>query len=467
MRIIENNDTAACVKSLAVEIEVKELQEEIDKTYQEFSKNFDVPGFRRGHAPRKILKMRYGKHLEKQALQSAADQASEEAFKELNLRAASSPKFEEFGELQEGEPFTVRFNIEYFPQFDLAEYTDIRPTVESQHVTEKEIVERLEELRKASASFVSPSQQRGAQEGDVVTISSVGTIDGEPFAEATVENVVIELGSGRFLPGLEDGLIGLNLNEEKEIYLTIPDTYPIEDYRGKEAILKVKLSDLRERLLPEMDDEFAKDLGDFESLDHLKESIRTTLESTLDYRRRLEIREKTREELLRRNPIELPPSMIEARFNYINAIQEMDRRNAGEDPAADSALLNKNREQAEKESRLTLILDEIAKKENIEITEDEYSRFITRLAVQNESDPVWYYQHIERYRLRAYYERLALEEKVLDWVVALGAGEVESNAKKAGVSGSEETPGAITDAEMSDAETSEADSGTDGERDSQ
>ncbi len=454
MKIVENTETSACVKSLKIEVPADDLRVEIDKTYDEFVKNVDIPGFRRGRAPRKILKMRYGKHLEKQALQQAAEQAFEDACKELDLRAASAPQFDEFGEIEEGKEFIVNVNAEFFPEFELADYTKIEPSKKKSRVTEKQVVEQLEELRKAAASFVSPAEPRGAQEGDVLTINSNAQIGEDPFPEATADGINLELGTGRYLPGLEDGLVGMKVDEEKDITVSIPDDYHVEDRRGKEAVLHVKVVDIRERELPELDDEFAKDLGDFETLDQLKEQVKESLKANADARQMQETREKVREELLKLNQFALPPSMIEARFNYINAVQDMDRRNAGAS-GEESGLVSQNREQAEKESRLTLILDEISKKENIEVTPEEYATFISALAERNQSDPAWYYQQIEHYNLRPYYERLALEEKVVDHVIALGKGEVESVAQKAS---EQESGAADTDTESdspapADAET--------------
>lgn len=464
MKIIENTDTAPCVKNLTLEVNSEQLNKEIDETYDEFSEKADVPGFRRGRAPRKILKMRYGRQLEKQAVQQAAEQACEDAFKELDIRAANTPQIDELGDVEAGSGFTFKVNVEYFPPFELASYTDIAPDVEEVKVTEKDIVERLEELRRTAASFITPAEPRGAQEGDVVTINSQATIDGEPFSEATVEDVRIEVGTGRYLPGLEDGLIGTNKGEEKDITLTIPDDYPAEERRGKEAVMHVKVTDIRECLLPELDDDLAKDLGDFESLDDLKKNISATMEAGLELRQSEAAREKIREELLTRNQFALPPSMIEARFNYINAIQDMDSRMAGASPDAanDSGLTGENRDQAEKESRLTLILDEIAKKENIEVTPEEYVTYVSLLAQRNQSDPMWYYQQIEQHQLRPYYERLALEDKVVNHVRAIGAGEVEAAAVSESEEAEQEPPETEAEAEtqVTDAELSEPESET-------
>ena len=472
VKILENIDTAPCVKNLTLEVDSEQLCDEIEETYEEFSQKVDVPGFRRGRAPRKILKMRYGRHLEKQAMQQAAEKACEDAFKELDIRTASTPQVDELGDIEEGSGFTFKVNVEYFPDFELADYTDIKPDTEDVKVTEKEVVERLEELRKTAASFIAPAEPRGVQEADIVTINSQATIDGEPFEEATVEDARIEVGSDRYLPGIEENLVGMEKDEEKDITITIPDNYPVEDRRGKEAVMHVKVTDIRERVLPELDDEFAKDLGDFETLDALKDHIRASLEAGVELRQIQLASQAVRDELLNRNQFSLPPSMIEARFNYINSVQQMDDRMAGapgRGSDGDTGLMAENREQAEKESRLTLILDEIAKKENIEVTPEEYASYISQLAQHNQSDPVWYYQQIEQHQLRNYYERLALEEKVVAHVRALGAGEIESNAKNEDdVEPPESDESAVTasagvtEAEMSDPEADASDAGASG-----
>lgn len=467
MKIVENNDVSACVKNLKLEVEPDQLHTEIEKTYDEFSKNVDVPGFRRGRAPRKILKMRYSKHLEKQAVQQAAEEACEKAIEELGLKTSSQPVVEELGDVEEGKSFTFTVSVEHYPEFELAEYTDVKPDVDAGSVPEKEIVEQLEELRKQAASYNPPAEARPAQQGDLVSVNTTATREGEPFPEATVENITIELGSGHYLPGLEDGLIGANDGDKKEIEITLPDDYPVEANRGQTIVIAAEVLEIKECILPEMDDEFAKDLGDFESLDDLKSHIQKRLEENSELRVREAAAQQAREELLQRNQFPIPPSMIEARFNYINSVQNMDNRLSGSEgaPAEDqeSGLHTKNRDQAEKESRLTLILDEIAKREKLEITPEEYASYITQLAQRGQSDPVWYYQQIERYKLRPYYERLALEEKVVAHVLDLGSGKATSVAQEAEA----ETAPEDDSAEAPATETQETEAGTEtGDKDS-
>ncbi len=453
MKIVENNDVSACVKNLKLEVEPDQLHTEVEKTYDEFSKNVDVPGFRRGHAPRKILKMRYSKHLEKQAVQQAAEEACEQAIKELGLKTSSQPVVDELGEVEEGKSFTFTVNVEHYPDFELAEYTDVQPDVDAGSVPEKEIVEQLEELRKQAASYNPPAEARAAQQGDLVSVNTVATREGEPFPEATVENITIELGSGQYLPGLEDGLIGANTGDKTDIEITLPDDYPVEANRGQTITIAAEVLEIKECILPEMDDEFAKDLGDFESLDDLKSHIQKRLEENSELRVREAAAQQARDELLQRNQFPIPPSMIEARFNYINSVQNMDNRLSGSEGAPgeeqESGLHTKNRDQAEKESRLTLILDEIAKREKIEVTPEEYASYITQLAQRGQSDPVWYYQQIERYKLRPYYERLALEEKVVAHVLDLGSGKVTSVAQ-------EEQPETASESDTPEAPAAEA-----------
>lgn len=433
MKILEQTDIGSCEKSVKIEVPPEDVDKELDGVYSEFMTHAAVPGFRKGKAPRKIVQMKFGKHLSREAVAKAVESAFENAMDELDIKPVNQPEIGDFDADKTGEPVVFEAKFEYVPPFDLAEYKDIRPPKPDSEVPEKEVVETLDRLRENNAMYQTV-EDRAVQENDVATISSKATVDGEPFAEATHDQIPVQVGSGRYIPGFEDEIIGMKKDEEKTFSLTLPDEYPTEAMRGKTAEFEIKVTQIQERKLPELDDEFAKDMGAFGSLAELKDRIREDLSANMEQRAQSQFRQAIRDELLKRNPIPVPPSMIKGRYNLINAFQDMELRRYGQslERAAqeDEALLARNEETAENESRLSLILDKIADEENISISDEDYIRYIAQMAQANQADPATYAQQIQQQGMDNYYRRVALEEKVTDWLADLAQDE-EKPKKKA------------------------------------
>lgn len=440
MKILEQQDTGICTKTLKIEVPTEEIGTELEGVYKEFMDNAQVPGFRKGKAPRNIVKMKFGKHLDVEAREKAIESAFKKAAEELHIKPVTTPKFsdpnlkkdEGEGEGEEipkenkekppvnlDEPIIFEAKFEYIPAIELAEYKDIRPELPPAEVTEKEIVDQINRFREINAMFVT-IEDRPVMETDHVTIDSEATIEGEPFAEATHKEIPIEVGSKRYIAGLEDALIGMKIGDKKEFDLTLTEDYPIEEKRGKTAHFSVELKTIREKRLPELDDEFAKDMGNFETLDELKERVREDLERNQEARQKHQKRQAIREELLKRNAFDVPPSMVRARYNYINALHDMELRRIGTSLEAeakrDEGMLARNEQTAVDEVRLSLILGQIAEKESITVDEHDYNAYIGRIASNSGYDPVHYARRIESQGIKSYYEREALEEKVLDYL---------------------------------------------------
>lgn len=421
MKILETNDSAVCTKNLKIEVTPEEVDAERGDVYQQFMAHAEVPGFRKGKAPKKILRMRYGKHIDKEAIGKAVEKALREAFEEMDLRPVGEPEITEMNDSDPNQPVTFEARVEYIPPFELASYHDIEPQPPSTEVTEKEIDETLDRLRSQNATQVSVDD-RPASEGDNVTIACEATIDGETFQEATHDEIPIELGSKRYIPGFEEELTGLQLNEQKTFSLTLPDDYPEESRRGKEAHFSVTVKQIQETRLPELDDEFAKDMGDFESLDDLKERIRQDLENNKVQQQQQEVRNQIRDELLNRNPIDVPPTMVKGRYNYIMAMQEAELQRMGRTVddmiKEDENFLSRNEKAAEDQVRLSLILEKIADEENIAISDEEFMQYIQQIAMQSGMSPQMFLERLQQNNVEEFYRRQALEEKTLSTLAA-------------------------------------------------
>ncbi len=434
MKILEQQDIGPCTKSLKIEVPPEDITNELEGVYTEFMTHANVPGFRPGKAPRHIVKMKYGKHLDREASGKALETAFEKAAEELNIKPVNQPEIGDIEDMDSGKPIVFEAKFEYVPPFDLAEYNDIKPDKPETEVSEKEVVKTLERLREDQAMYETVDD-RPVQNEDIVTILSKATIDGEPFTDASHDEIPIQIGSKRYIPGFEEELVGLKKDGEKTFKLTLPEEYPNEEMRGKEAEFEVKVKQIQEKKLPELDDEFAKDMGAFESLAELKDRIRDNMRANVEQRAKDALRQAIRDELLKRNAFPVPPSMVKARYNFINAMQDMELRRYGQslENAAkeDEGLLARNEETAENEVRLSQILDKIADEENIVLSDEDYFTYIAQMGQANQADPSMYAERIRSQGLDSYYRRVALEEKVVDMLQKLAEGEAKPKRARA------------------------------------
>lgn len=445
LKILEHSDPAACTKQLKIEIQQDEVTSELDEVYQNFMLHANIPGFRKGKVPRKIAEMRYGKDLYNEAAGKAIEAAYKEAMDELDLKPVSQPQIdpvkEEGEENKEGDlfdktkPIVFEAKVEYMPVPESVDYDGIHVEPGSNEVSEKEVNEVLQNMRERNASLLT-IDDRPVSDNDFVTLSSKATVDGEPFPEATHDEVQVQIGSGRYIPGFEDQLRGMNVDEEKSFTLAIPDNHPVEAQRGKDAAFEIKVKQIQEQKLPELDDDFAKDLGAYETLDELKDRLREDLEKDLEQRRAREVLQGVREQLLEKNQIDVPPSMVERQNQYLQRMADADLRQYGsslrEATQRDEGLLAEYEKRAQDDVKISVLLKAIADEESLEVEDDEFAQFIQRAAQQHGAQPEWFLKRIQDNQMEDHFRQEALEEKVLNWLSEKAAPEAaEKKATKA------------------------------------
>lgn len=423
MKILEHNETSACTKTLKIEVLRNEVEQELDGVYKEFINNAAIPGFRRGKVPRKIAEMKFGKELYGEASSKAMESAFKRALEEMNLKLASQPVLKEVEDEDKdnkNKPLVFEAKFEYLPTPETVKYGDIRVEEGSDEVSEKEVADVLNRLREQNAAFRG-IDGREASDGDFVTISSEATVDGEPFREATHDRITVELGSGRYIAGFEDEIRGMAPGGEKTFSLPIPDDHPIESHRGKTGEFKVKVLEIQEKQLPDLDDEWAKDMGPYESLDEFKQRIREDLAKNREQSKLREMRDSVRSQLLEKNPMDVPGSMVRRRYEYLRRMAEANLRQQGLSLAQmareNEGLLARYEEQAANEVRLSILLKQIAELESMELTDEEFDHYIQQMAGSMGGTPEWLRRRIEDNDVVDYYREEALEEKVLNWLI--------------------------------------------------
>ncbi|NOY53398.1 MAG: trigger factor [Deltaproteobacteria bacterium] len=410
-------DVSPTKKELTVEVSADEISTVLEKSYRTFQKKVKLPGFRAGKVPIRMVRQRFGRDVEEDLVQRLLPSYFDKAVTKAKIQPVDLPVIRSV-HLKEGDPFHFEATVYVLPEFDVRDYLGI--PVPDRKVEEADgVVKRvLETMRDGHAELSSyEDETHAAAKGDVVEADFEGTIDGEPFPGGKVENHLLELGTGKMIPGFEEGIIGMKKGEEKELTLTFPEDYGEEKISGKEAVFKIAVKDIKEKRLPELDDEFAKDMGEeFETLDELKEKIREKYREQEEMKRKEDLRKNLKEEIIRRNPVEVPEVMVARqkhslmeRFGLLEGTSEPDL-----EPEKDMWL----EKQALQDVTWSLISEKIAEKEGITLSEAEMEAALEEEAMKNSmtKEALLEFYNIKMGSIEPLRMGL-LDEKVLDFLL--------------------------------------------------
>ena len=373
---------------LTFSIPQEEIQQGLTIAFNKVKGNLNVPGFRKGKVTRQVFNRMFGEEaLYEDALNAVLPKAYDAAVAEAGLDVVAQPKID-VKNMEKGQDWVITAEVTVKPEVKLGEYKNLTVAKQEREVTDADVEERLNQKRNQQAELVVVEEP--AKEGDTVVIDFEGFKDGVAFEGGKGENYSLELGSGSFIPGFEDQLVGAKAGDDVEVKVTFPEDYQAEDLAGKEAIFKVKVHEVKEKELPELDDEFAKDVDDeVETLDELKAKIREELTTT----KASQAEEAVHDEALRKavenaEVVELPHVMVHdevhrAMDEFLNNMQRQ-----GISPEmyyqltnSTEADLHKQFEQdAELRVKTNLVIEAIVKAENLEATEEEIEKEIAELA---------------------------------------------------------------------------------------
>jgi len=370
-----------------VEIPAEAFEKALEKAYLKNRHRFNIPGFRKGKAPRKIIELNYGEGIfYEEAINLILPDAYSDAIEELKLEPVDAPEVD-IEEIEKGKPIIAKFEVVVKPEVKLGDYKSIEIEKVEYNVTDEHIEEELKIVQERNAR-ITDAGDRPVKEGDILTIDYAGFIDGEQFPGGTAEGQQLEIGSGQFIPGFEDQLVGKNKGDEVDVVVTFPEDYHVEDLKGKEATFKVKIHEIKEKELPVLDDEFAKDVSEFDTLEEYKQSIRERLEK--DFKRKEEIDNENNllEKVIEISEVEIPEVMVENEVE--NELKEFEYRLRMQGLTLEQYLqfTNTNIESfkaqfkpmAEKRVKGDLVLEAIAKAENIEVTEEDIDKELEKMA---------------------------------------------------------------------------------------
>lgn len=377
---------------LVVSVDADTFEKAINAVYKKQVKNISIQGFRKGKAPRKVIEKMYGSEVfYEDAMQDCYPDALYDAAKEADIKIVKVETLEAVEAGKDG--FTFKANIIVEPTMDINDYLGVEVTKKSTDVTDELVDEEIQKVRERNARIITVDD-RAAQDGDIAVIDFEGFVDGEAFDGGKAENYNLKLGSNSFIPGFEEQIIGHNTDEEFSINVKFPDDYQAEELKGKDAEFKIKLHEIKTNELPEVDDDFVKDVSDKDTLDEYKAELKETIAKRLEDEAEKDIDDQIANKLMELLEGEIPEAMYENQTNDMVRDFDMRLRSQGLDintymqyMGTDIEGLKKMyRDEAEKRVKLRLALETIAKKENIEVTDEDLENEYKKLAEAYQMD---------------------------------------------------------------------------------
>ena len=301
---------------LTIEVSAQELEAAIQSAYQKNKSRISVPGFRKGKVPRQMIEKMYGKEIfYEDAANALIPGAYDKAMEECEESIVSSPKIEVV-QIEAGKPFIFTAEVALKPEVKLGKYKGVKVDKEVITVTEEEVAAEIEKERENNARTIEV-EGRAVEDGDIATIDFEGFVDGVAFEGGKGENYPLTIGSGSFIPGFEEQLIGKNKDEEVDVNVTFPEDYHAEELKGKEALFKVTIKEVKTKELPEVDDEFAAEVSEFETLAEYKEDIRKKLTEKKEKEARNAKEEAVITAIIEDSAMEIPDAMLETQQRQI------------------------------------------------------------------------------------------------------------------------------------------------------
>ena len=363
---------------LTVAVSAADFEQALEKAYRKNVKSINVPGFRRGKAPRKMVEKLYGEAVFfDDAVNALYPDALADAVKEAGLSLVARPDVE-VKEVEKDKGFTFVATCVVKPEVKISDYKGIEVEKVVKTVSDEDVDKRIEAMRTRNARLIDVAD-RASKEGDTLTFDFDGSVDGVPFDGGKAEKFTLEIGSKQFIPGFEEQLVDRKPGDEFDVNVTFPEEYHEESLKGKPAVFKCKLHEIKEKELPALDDEFAKDVSEFDTLAEMKDDIRQKMQSQEDKTAEDEYENKLIDKIIEKLEAEIPQEMFEARiddmvrdFSYRLQSQGMNLETylqyTGMEPASFRTTFE---EQAKRQVKVRLALEEIVKLEKIEPTAEE------------------------------------------------------------------------------------------------
>ena len=372
---------------LVIEASAEEFEAGLNAAYNKNKNKISVPGFRKGKAPRKMIEQLYGSQIFfEDAANEIIPDAYADAAKESGLDIVSQPKVS-IEQLEAGKPFIFAAEVAVRPEVELGEYKGVEVTKADAEVTDADVEEELKKVQDQNSRTVSV-EDRAVKDGDMTVIDFEGFIDGEAFEGGKGENYPLTIGSHSFIDTFEEQIIGMNIGEEKELKVTIPEDYHAENLKGKPATFKVTVKEIKEKQLPELDDDFAQDVSDFDTLAEYKDDLKKKIAERKESEAKAKKESEAIEKVVEAAKMDIPQAMIDTQVNRMLEDFAMRLQQQGlsveqyfqyTGMTADK-IMEEMKPEAVKRIKNSLVLEAVAKAENIEVSEEEFEAELQKMA---------------------------------------------------------------------------------------
>jgi len=411
--------TSGVERKVIIEVPWETVREELDVAYRDLGKRAKVKGFRPGKVPRKVLEKMYKKAVEGEVVSQLVDDGFRKAVEQEDLFPIDRPRLEGAPHIEAEQPLTFAALVEVKPEVEVQKWKGLELQKTKVKVDDDAVEAELNQLREKAVVVEQVTDREEVQSGDLAVVDFFGFVDGESFKGGKGINYSVEVGSGSMIPGFEEALIGMKIGDHKEFELGFPENTGPEEVRGKEVEWKVDLKEIKQKIYPELDDEFAKDLGEFDSLDELKDKIRENVATREEARSRRGLRDAALKALVEANPVEVPKVMVDRQLASTLADTEQALQ-GNKDPKIQEALARLKedlRPQAETQVAGMLLLEGLCRTETIEVGDDEIEGKIQELAQQHNMQPKQVKQQLRQNDQMDSLRHSIQQDKALDLVV--------------------------------------------------
>ena len=372
---------------LTIEASAEELEKAIEKSYQKQKSKISIPGFRKGKVPRQIVEKMYGKEVfYEDAANELIPDAYDKALSECEEDIVSSPKIE-VTQIEAGKPFIFTATVALKPEVKLGKYKGVKIDKIDAEVTEEEVDAEINRERENNARNITV-EDRPVKDGDITTLDFEGFVDGVAFEGGKGENYPLTIGSGAFIPGFEEQLVGAEIGKEVEVKVTFPEDYQAEELKGKDAVFKCVVKEIKEKELPELDDEFASEVSEFDTLAEYREDVRKNLAEKKEKDAKNAREEAAVKAAVEDSEMEIPEAMLETQQRQM--VDEFAQRITMQGLSMEQyfqftgtnyqQMVEQVKPQAEERIRSRLVLEAVAKAENIEVTDEDYEKELATMA---------------------------------------------------------------------------------------
>ena len=372
---------------LTVEVPAEDVEKAIQGAYQKTKKSINIPGFRKGKAPRQLIEKMYGTGVfYEDAANDLIPGAYESAAKESELEIVAQPSID-VTQIEKGKPFIFTATVAVKPEVTLGDYKGIEVEKKTAEVTDEELQAEIDKVRESNSRMITV-EDRAVQDGDITTIDFEGFVDGEPFEGGKGENYPLTIGSHSFIDNFEEQLIGKNIGEETEVNVTFPEQYQAEELQGKPAVFKVTIKEIKVKELPELDDDFAQDVSEFDTVDEYKEDLKKKLLENKEAALKREKEEDVVGKIIENATMEIPDPMVDTQVRQM--VQEFSQRIQSQGLSLQQymqftgmtpeSLTNELQPQALKRIQSRLVLEAVVAAENIETSDEDLEKELEKMA---------------------------------------------------------------------------------------